>query len=914
MMESRDTAVCKLIDEFVNHQINDKSIPAIAVCVVGHHDHDGEGIRVLHERIYHHKDIKTPVPSLDKTLFRVASVSKLFTYVGLLQLVDRGLISLMDPITKYVLDFCPTNPFVDIDAPDYDYGTIDSPDREYFKEINVFNLLRHTSGLIREPLDGNYFNFEQCDLIELVKSLNHSRLVIPPNKIAKYSNAAVALIGYIIEVVSGIVFEDFIEQNVLLPLGMKDSSFKNIHSNTDVKNESELRTAVGHMWRYWDETDTDLSVFTEAPHTHFGMNPAAGLRTTVNDISKFMQFLLNDGEPLLKKETFYQFITPQPLDHVVPPQMNHVYDKGAEHPGSVTRGLGIDISQFLGYKVIRHGGAINGFATDLRALPELNLSVFTCTTLDANNGISIMISEYITLLFMPSLVKEIHSPLLEKGRVKYLETVKEKVDFVQLTMKATELDDKMYDIVKGLYKKGKHLERYYPDSSLQKIYKEYNGHIYLRQNPFISKIKMVRSRDITYIITSDRLSCNQVLFIFYNEDLDSPDIFFDYLDLQGKDKDFSESDGSLFYKPFIFNSNNENVPPSNVNCNTNLVEDGGDQISNILPPMDYTCLEPQIAPYIKHILGVYEAKDQIALIFEENGLLHVCIEWLFIYKLDFYNITTDNNAKETIISFKFTPEAMYNYEILDFVVDSTNFSAKRIELSGIPFVYKYVGTSTKQVGVYDDQTCQKALATSLSIPVPFEQPVDHGLVDVGAMCDTIKVDLKYATSDNFTGITLYSGSATGRAYLHHEAATHLIKAHLWLVEHWGLGLVIFDSYRPWHVTWAMNECVEPQYRGKYVANPTRGSVHNRGGAVDISLYSISTGEVILMPGDYDEFSFRSHRSYFGGTTTQRYYRKLLTTALMSHQFSAYPQEWWHFDFISEKPLPVLNIPFDKLLK
>ncbi|KAF2071962.1 hypothetical protein CYY_006718 [Polysphondylium violaceum] len=910
MMETTDTAnadIVRLIDEFVNHQIVDKSIPSIAVCVA-------TGDRVLHKRIYHHAESTSPVPVLDKTLFRVASVSKLFTYVGLLQLVDRGLVSLLDPITKYVPDFAPLNPLVEIGDPEQQHGSVESPTREYFKEITVFNLIRHTSGLIREPLDGNYFNFEQCDLIELVASLSHSRLTIPPNKINKYSNAAVALIGYIIEVASGMVFEDYIDQNVLGPLGMNDSSFKNIHSNTDVQDEQSLRTAVGHMWRLWDETDTDLSVFTEAPHTHFGMNPAAGLRTTVNDISKFMQLLLNYGQPLLKKETFMQFITLQPLDTLAPPQMDFSF----QPKDDLTRGLGIDILSFLGYKVVRHGGAINGFATDLRALPELNLSVFTCSTLDCTNAISIMISEYITLLLMPSLIKDIHSPLASQTKAELLEKVKEKSNFARLSLKATELDDKMYEVIKGLYKKGKHLQPYYPDSWLQKIYKEYNGKIYLRQNPFISKIKLVRDHEKTSIITSDRLSCNQVLFIFYNEDLDSEDVFFDYLDLQGKDKDFAESDGSLFYKPFICSNLVPALPSSSTNISCFNANDTDDQqttcSSTILAPIDYFCLEPQVAPYIKYILGVYEAKDQIALIFEENGLLHVCIEWLFIYKLDFYSVSTDNDTKETRVSFKFTSEAMYNYEFLDFIVNSADCSPKRVELSGIPFVYKYVGAQGKQVGVYDEITCQKALADSLSIPVPFPQPEQHGLVDVGAMCDTIKVDLKYASSDNFSGITLYSGSATGRAYLHHQAATHLIKAHLWLVEHWGLGLVIFDSYRPWHVTWAMDRCVEAQYRGKYVADPTIGSVHNRGGAVDISLYSISSGEIILMPGDYDEFSFRSHRSYFGGTTTQRYYRKLLTTALINNKFSPYPQEWWHFDFLSDAPLPVLNIPFNKLLK
>ena len=98
----------------------------------------------------------------------------------------------------------------------------------------------------------------------------------------------------------------------------------------------------------------------------------------------------------------------------------------------------------------------------------------------------------------------------------------------------------------------------------------------------------------------------------------------------------------------------------------------------------------------------------------------------------------------------------------------------------------------------------------------------------------------------------------------------------------------------------------------FVADPATGSRHNRGCAVDLTLYSLATGLPIEMPGTYDEFSDRSHPDYPGGTSLQRWHRDLLRWAMEREGFTVYSVEWWHFDYVDWREYPVLNLTFEEL--
>ncbi len=143
-----------------------------------------------------------------------------------------------------------------------------------------------------------------------------------------------------------------------------------------------------------------------------------------------------------------------------------------------------------------------------------------------------------------------------------------------------------------------------------------------------------------------------------------------------------------------------------------------------------------------------------------------------------------------------------------------------------------------------------------------------------------------------------------------RAADAVVRAHAAL-KHLGYGLLIHDGYRPWYVTKIFWDAT-PQEGKIFVADPSQGSRHNRGCAVDLTLYDLKTGAPIEMPGTYDEMSPRSFPNYPGGTSLQRWHRELLRHVMEAEGFTVYEAEWWHFDYKDWKEYPILNVPFERL--
>jgi D-alanyl-D-alanine dipeptidase len=187
---------------------------------------------------------------------------------------------------------------------------------------------------------------------------------------------------------------------------------------------------------------------------------------------------------------------------------------------------------------------------------------------------------------------------------------------------------------------------------------------------------------------------------------------------------------------------------------------------------------------------------------------------------------------------------------------------------------------------------------------PFREPE---LVELTTLDKTIHLDIRYATSNNFLGTPVYTEA---RAFLQMPAAMALQNVVEKLIP-LGYGLLIHDAYRPWYVTKIFWDAT-PASGKVFVADPQKGSVHNRGCAVDLTLYDLSTGQSVEMPGLYDEMSPRSFPNFPGGTSLQRWHRDLLRRAMESEGFTVYDAEWWHFDYKDWKKYPILNIPFEKL--
>lgn len=205
------------------------------------------------------------------------------------------------------------------------------------------------------------------------------------------------------------------------------------------------------------------------------------------------------------------------------------------------------------------------------------------------------------------------------------------------------------------------------------------------------------------------------------------------------------------------------------------------------------------------------------------------------------------------------------------------------------------------------------LATVLLVGCQQGPPKEAGkfrepdLVEIAKLDPTIRLDIRYATTNNFMGRPMY---AQAKAFLQRPAAEAVVRAHRSLKPK-GYGIVVFDAYRPWSVTkmfW--DAATDEQRRIEFVADPRKGSRHNRACAVDVSLFELSSGREVTMPSGYDEFTERAFSNYPGGTAESRALRALLRTAMESSGFNMLPQEWWHFDYKDWREYPILNIPFE----
>jgi serine beta-lactamase-like protein LACTB len=127
----------------------------------------------------------------------------------------------------------------------------------------------------------------------------------------------------------------------------------------------------------------------------------------------------------------------------------------------------------------------------------------------------------------------------------------------------------------------------------------------------------------------------------------------------------------------------------------------------------------------------------------------------------------------------------------------------------------------------------------------------------------------------------------------------------------GYGLLVHDAYRPWYVTKVFWDAT-PTDKKLFVADPSKGSRHNRGCAVDITLYDLKTLKPIEMVSTYDETTDRAYPNYPGGTSLQRWHRDLLRTAMEAEGFTVYEAEWWHFDFKDWQKYPIQNIRFEQI--
>ena len=177
------------------------------------------------------------------------------------------------------------------------------------------------------------------------------------------------------------------------------------------------------------------------------------------------------------------------------------------------------------------------------------------------------------------------------------------------------------------------------------------------------------------------------------------------------------------------------------------------------------------------------------------------------------------------------------------------------------------------------------------------------LVDLESL--GIRLDVRYATANNFMKKQLYP---VAKSYLRAPAAEALRDVQRELATQ-GLALKVFDAYRPYAITEMMWEPIKDP---DFVADPAKGSRHNRGAAVDLTLIDLATGAELAMPTPYDDFTPRAHHDFADLPAEAVANRAKLRDVMMRHGFDPLPSEWWHYDFRGWERFELMDVPLTAL--
>jgi CubicO group peptidase (beta-lactamase class C family) len=300
--------------------------------------------RLVHAAGYGFADKRRAVPATRDTVYRCGSISKLFTACAVMQLAERGRLDIDQPLSKSLPSFRIVSPFAD--AP----------------PVTLRHLMCHRAGLVRESPVGSYFDATGPTPAQTVASLADCVMPHPPNKVTKYSNSGVTVVGEAVAVVAGISFEKYQDEHLLRPLGMSSSAWR-------LNAKLKPRFARGYL-----PVADGMGGFREieSPHFELGTIPAGNLYTTAGDLARFVQCLFakggSGGREVLKPQTLEKMFTVQFT---------------GETNGF---GLGFSIGAHRGRKTVSHSGAVYGFTSSLVALPNEKIGVIVLSNDDIATG------------------------------------------------------------------------------------------------------------------------------------------------------------------------------------------------------------------------------------------------------------------------------------------------------------------------------------------------------------------------------------------------------------------------------------------------------------------------------------------------------------------------------------------------
>jgi D-alanyl-D-alanine dipeptidase len=307
---------------------------------------------------------------------------------------------------------------------------------------------------------------------------------------------------------------------------------------------------------------------------------------------------------------------------------------------------------------------------------------------------------------------------------------------------------------------------------------------------------------------------------------------------------------------------------------------------------------------LKRLIGEYRSADAKLTIYEAGGQLRA--DGLELHQVPLRQLAATRFVVEAAPSQPLQPSAPLQFQL------DRDGQAVSVTVGTRQLQFRDIGQEVVQqirAGVKSDSGRLRAAALAATPPTEPPAKRSSDLVDLAGVDPTIKFDIRYASSNNFLGFPLYERAA---AYLQRPAAEALGRVERSLAAQ-GYGLLIHDAYRPWFVT-KMFWDATPESAHVFVADPAQGSRHNRGCAVDLTLYDLKSGNAVEMTGRYDEMSPRSYADYLGGTSRQRWLRELLRSQLQAQGFAVYPEEWWHFDYKDWSDYAIGTATFTELSK
>jgi len=299
------------------------------------------------------------------------------------------------------------------------------------------------------------------------------------------------------------------------------------------------------------------------------------------------------------------------------------------------------------------------------------------------------------------------------------------------------------------------------------------------------------------------------------------------------------------------------------------------------------------------LIGEYGPDDNILIILEMNGSLRAL----------FRRVGPELLVENSPNSFVIAPESSRAGQRLVFTRDARG-RATQVAIDGQILKRRQIEPETgNQLRIKPVRPVAELMQEARAAQPPKETGDfrETDLVELTKLDPAIRLEIRYATTNNFLGTVFYSEA---RAFMQRPAAEAVVRANAKLKQY-GYGLLIHDAYRPWYVTKVFWEAT-PEDKRIFVANPANGSRHNRGCAVDLTLYDLKTKKPVEMVSTYDETTARAYPDYPGGTSLQRWYRKLLREAMEAEGFTVYEAEWWHFDYKDWKLYRIGNVPFDQI--